>query len=1068
MSKYDELPKAYDASAVEKTIFKTWEDSGFFDPDRLPKRNLDGAPYCIVLPPPNRTGILHLGHAKMLAIEDLLIRFQRMAGKKAYWVPGTDHAAISTQIKVEQELIKQGIKDPRRELGREKFLEKVREFAEQSRSTIINQCKAMGSSMDWAREKYTLDAERNRAVNKVFEMMWQDGLIERGYRVVNWDPQFQTTLSDDEVEHKETQAEFVTFRYDKNFPIPISTTRPETKFGDTAVAVHPEDERYKKYVGQEYAAEFCGKPIKLKVVADASVDPNFGTGALGVTPAHSLTDADLAEKHDLRYEQVIGIDGRMTEGAGSGYAGLTVQEARKKIIAELEAKGDLIKQESVAQNLLVAQRGGTPVEQLPMRQWFVRVNNKFTLRQDTLGKWKKGEQATLKELMRCAVESRQTRILPENFEKIYFHWIDNLRDWCISRQIWFGHQIPVWYNGEDTKVGNESPGEGWVRDPDTLDTWFSSGLWTFSTLGWPGGKIKITASRHATTHLHGGGRFIGQEKETDADLNEKGKEQAEELARKLKDEKFDLIITSPSRRCKLTAEIVNKLHLVEIIEDQRLHEYSFGFMNGKTREELLKDHPDLSVWKSAGIDSRYKDEETPEEVKTRVESLINDLKQKYIGKHVYVVTSSGVLDFFDLLLNKKTFDEIKVTSHEKAGIERFTIVTDEDLKVYHPTAVLETGYDILFFWVARMILMSTYVLGEVPFKDVYLHGLVRDEQGRKMSKSLGNALDPLELIPKYGTDAVRLSLVLGTSPGMDQKLSEEKIRDFRNFTNKLWNISRFILLQIGDADLNEDIGKAGPLTTSRAWFLIRLKEVTKSVTKKLENYEFSSAGDELRDFTWGDLADWYLEIAKVEKPRPLHWAYVLGELLRLWHPFMPFVTEHIWQTAGFNGLCMIQEWPRGAAHPLNDREYRQFENIRTLITDIRRLRSEQGVEPAKFMEACLVGAHGHAPIQENAAIIKQLARLSDLKFSDAIPEGWATALSGSLSVGIDVAGTVDKEKETAKTQKEIAALKPYIETTRAKLADTEFTSKAPAKVVASMQSKLDEAEAKLKALRERE
>ncbi|MFA4954277.1 MAG: class I tRNA ligase family protein [Patescibacteria group bacterium] len=1063
MSKYDELPKAYDASAVEKTIFKTWEDSGFFNPDRLPKRNLEGEPYCIVLPPPNRTGILHLGHAKMLAIEDLLIRFQRMAGKKAYWVPGTDHAAISTQIKVEQELIKQGMKDPRRELGREKFLEKVREFAEQSRSTIINQCKAMGSSMDWAREKYTLDAERNRAVNKVFEMMWQDGLIERGYRVVNWDPQFQTTLSDDEVEHKETQAELVTFKYDKNFPIPISTTRPETKFGDTAVAVHPEDERYKKYVGQEYAADFCGKPIKVKVIADASVDQNFGTGALGVTPAHSLTDADLAEKHDLRYEQVIGTDGRMTEGAGPGFAGLTVQEARKKIIVELEAKGDLIKQESVAQNLLVAQRGGTPVEQLPMRQWFVRVNNKFTLRQDTLGKWKKGEQATLKELMRFAVESKQTRIMPENFEKIYFHWIDNLRDWCISRQIWFGHQIPVWYNGEDTKVGNDSPGEGWERDPDTLDTWFSSGLWTFSTLGWPGGKIKITASRHATTHLHGGGRFIGQEKETDADLNEKGKEQAEELAKKLKDEKFDVIITSPSRRCRLTAEIVNKFHDVEIIEDQRLHEYSFGFMNGKTREELLKDHPDLPVWKSVGIDSRYKDEETPKEVKTRVGSFINDLKQKYIGKHVYVVTSSGVLDFFDLLLNKKTFNEIKVTTHEKAGIERFTIVTDEDLKVYHPTAVLETGYDILFFWVARMILMSTYVLGEVPFKDVYLHGLVRDEQGRKMSKSLGNALDPLELIPKYGTDAVRLSLVMGTSPGMDQKLSEEKIKDFRNFTNKLWNISRFVLQSTADVSKDEaDEQWAAPKTLADRWILARFYEVQNRVTKLVAGYQFSQAGELLRDFTWGEFADWYLEISKIEKNKAAILLHILNRLLKLWHPFMPFVTEYIWGLEDFDELLLVAEWPQGEY--AEQAAVRDFELIKNLIVDIRRLRSEQGVEAAAFVEACLVGAHGHAPIQENAAIIKQLARLSNLKFSDAIPEGWATALSGSLSVGIDVAGTVDKEKEAAKTQKDIAALKPYIETTRAKLADTEFTSKAPAKVVASMQSKLDEAEAKLKVL----
>ncbi|MBI5654933.1 valine--tRNA ligase [Candidatus Uhrbacteria bacterium] len=881
-----ELPKAYDASAVENSIFKAWEDSGYFDPDKLPERNLKGEPYCIVLPPPNRTGTLHVGHAKMLAVEDLLIRFYRMSGRKTYWVPGTDHAAISTQVKVEQILIKEGIAHPRHDLGREEFLKRVRDFAQQSRDTIVEQCKKMGSSMDWKREKYTLDEERNVAVNIMFKMMHEDGLIDRGNRVVNWDPQFKTTLSDDEVLHKETQAELVTFTYDKDFPIAISTTRAETKFGDTAVAVHPDDERYKKFVGQTLKANYCGKEITVKVIADKEVDPAFGTGALGVTPAHSMIDAEMAERHGLPMVQVIDQDAHMTAEAGVEFAGLTTLEARKKAVEMLEATGCVSKKETVPQNLMVAERGGGTVEQLPMLQWWVRVNKPFKIRQNTLGKWKKGEEATLKDLMRYAVSSGQTRILPESFEKIYFHWIDNLRDWCISRQIWFGHQVPVWYKGEEIKIGNESPGDGWERDPDTLDTWFSSGMWTFTTLGWPG-----TASIDAEGNL----------------------------------------------------------------------------------------------------------------------------------------------------------------------------VKSGELKEYHPTAVLETGYDIIFFWVARMILMTTYALGEVPFKDAYLHGLVRDEKGQKMSKSLGNVLDPLELIPKFGTDAVRLSLVMGTAPGMDQKLSEEKIKDYRNFTNKLWNISRFILMQIGESVGARHASPVQPKTLADKWILSRLTEVQGRVTKLINDYQFSQAGEMLRDFTWGDLADWYLEIAKIEKDKEAILRHILETVIKMWHPFMPFVTEYIWGLMG-NKELIVAEWPLSVVSS-GSRETPEFEMIRNLITDIRRLRAEQGVEAAAFVEAAVI-----APTQviiENKDIIKQLARLSDLKTVEAVPEGWATSVSGTLTFGINAAGTVDKEKEKAKIEKELHELRPYIAMTEAKLADAEFTSKAPAKVVEGMKAKLAEAEAKANALEEK-
>lgn len=882
----DKLPKAYDASSVEDQIYKDWEASGVFNPDKLPGDRKD--PYCIVMPPPNRTGTLHIGHAVMLAVEDLLIRFHRMRGKKTLWVPGTDHAAIATQVKVEQMLIDEGMEDPRKELGREKFLERVIQFAAESRERINEQVRKMGSSCDWSRERYTLDEDRSRAVNTVFKMMYEDGIVERGYRIVNWDPQFQTTLSDDEVEHKEVKARLVTFKYDENFPFVISTTRTETKFGDTAVAVHPDDSRYKEYVGQTLKANFCGKEITIKIIADEAVDPEFGTGALGVTPAHSMIDADMAERHGLETVIVIGKDGKMTAEAGSEFEGLSTVEARKKADDMLESKGLLTKVEETEQSLPVAQRGGASVEQLPMRQWFVRVQKPFKLRHDTL-KWKAGEEVTFKQLMIESVEGNHITIYPDRFNKTYFHWINNLRDWCISRQIWFGHQIPVWYkrpaaSGQqlaadvETVVSDTSPGEGWERDPDTLDTWFSSGLWTFSALGWP----------------------------------------------------------------------------------------------------------DEKQW--------------------------------------------------------------------------------NDHRAYHPTSVLETGYDILFFWIARMILMGTYTLGEIPFKDVYLHGLIRDEQGRKMSKSLGNVLDPLDLIPKYGTDAVRLSLMMGTTPGLDTKLSEERIKDLRNFTNKLWNISRFILMQIGDWKLDSNASPRVAKTLADEWILSRMDQVVESVTKKIEKYEFSSAGEELRDFTWSDLADWYLEIAKVEKEKELILSYILETVLKLWHPFMPFVTEHVWSTAGLQGKLIVSEWPAKAAG--NAPQGGGFEILRTLITDLRRLRAEQGIEPVKKVEYAIV-AQDPTLVKQNLEIVKHLARAETISFVEAIEDGWATAVSGTMSIGLNIAGAIDVSKEKEKIQKEIDEIQKYVSGLEAQLSNDEFVSKAPDHVVGQMKGKLGEGKVKLNALKDR-
>ncbi len=887
MADIQDLPKAYEASAIEDKMYAEWEASGVFNPDNLPDRNQGGEPYCIMMPPPNRTGTLHMGHAMGMAVQDLLIRFERMRGKKALWVPGTDHAAIATQVKVEQLLMKEGMKDPRKELGREKFLERVVQFADESRNTIVNQTRKMGSSCDWSRERYTFDAERNAAVYQLFKMMYEDGLIERGYRIVNWDPQFQTTLSDDEVQTKDVTTKLLTFTYDKDFPIAISTTRPESKFGDTAVAVHPEDARYKKYIGQTFEPVFCGKKLSIQIVGDEAVDPAFGTGALGVTPAHSMIDADIAQRHNLKTVPVIGKDAKMLPECGPEFAGLSIEETRVKVEKMLDEAGLLKSVEEVQQALPIAERGGAAVEQLPMEQWFVRVNKPFTLRQDTLRKtsnsffgklfgsgtgWKKGEQVTLKQLMMTAVESGETRIIPEQFEKIYFHWINNLRDWCISRQIWFGHRIPVWYKDGQQVVSDVSPGEGWEQDPDTLDTWFSSGSWTFSALGWP-------------------------------------------------------------------------------------------------NEEEWQKH-----------------------------------------------------------------------------------------RQYHPTSVLETGKDILFFWIARMVLMSSYALGEVPFKDAYLHGLVRDEQGRKMSKSLGNILDPLELIPKYGTDAVRLSLLIGNTPGQDTKLSEQKIEGYRNFTNKLWNISRFILMQMGD----EAQQAKGAETLADRWILARLSEVSSSVTKKLETYQFSAAGEELRDFTWGDLADWYLEIAKVEKRKSEILKTLLQSVLKMWHPFMPFVTEYVWGLAGFPGKLIVAEWPKMEKMAVPS----EFESLRELVTDMRRLRAENGVEPAKQVEFVVVGNHIETLIEQNNAWIARLVNGSCASVS-SIPDGYAMTPSGKATIGLNLAGAVDIEKEKAKLTKELDQLRNYVASTEAKLGNAEFTSKAPAHVIDGMKAKLAEAQEKVKAIEER-
>ncbi len=726
--------KPYNPQETEPKIYKMWEDSGYFNPDNLPERHKEK--YSIIMPPPNVTGILHMGHALTITLEDIMIRYQRMRGKKTLWLPGTDHAAIATQSKVEK-MIKKEEDKSRYDLGREELLKRVGEYAKQSHETIVSQAKILGASCDWSREAFTLDEKRNLAVRTVFKKMYDDGLIYRGFRIVNWDPKGQTTISDDEIVYEERDAKFYTFKYSKDFPISISTTRPETKVGDVAVAVHPEDTRYEKYIGKEYDAEFCGVKIHIKIIADKEVDKEFGTGALGVTPAHSMIDWEMAERHNLPKDKiVINEKSRMTVG-DERILGKKVTEAREMIVEWLKSEGLLEKEEQIKQNISTAERTGGIVEPLPKLQWFVAVNKPFKIEHSEINGIESGSMVTLKEIMRASVSNNQINIIPDYFNKTYFHWIDKLNDWCISRQIWYGHRVPVWYRsspltaGKSPEIycGTEAPKEsGWAQDEDTLDTWFSSAMWTFSTLGWP----------------------------------------------------------------------------------------------------------------------------------------------------------------------EKT----------------------KDLSFFHPTDVLETGYDILFFWVARMILMTGYVIGTVPFKTVYLHGMVRDTKGRKMSKSLGNNIDPVDMANKYGTDAERISLTIANTPGTDFKISEDKIRGYKNFGNKVWNITRFVLESTKDLKYNKNYNDFSDADKK----LIEERDIfVKDITSDMEEYRFYMASEKIYHYTWHTFADLILEDSKKtftegdEKTKESRKHFLLETLrtiLIVLHPFMPFITEEIWQSINDKeSMLIIESWP---------------------------------------------------------------------------------------------------------------------------------------------------------------
>ena len=720
----------------EEKLYKNWESSGYFKPElNMPKnpkydRAIEGKPFVIPIPPPNVTGRLHIGHSLVVTLEDIMIRFHRMLGEPTLWIPGTDHAGIATQSVVDKALKKKGI--DRYKLGREKFVEEVWKWKKEHGGIITEQTKRMGASCDWSRERFTLDEGLSEAVKEAFVHLYEKGLIYRGEYIVNWCPKCGTAIADDEMEHTEQTAKLYFFKYDRNFPITIATTRPETKFGDTAVAVNSSDKRYAKFVGKEFDIDLDEVKRKIKVISDRSIDMKFGTGAVGITPAHSVIDWKIGEANKLSVIKVIDERAKMTAEVGK-YEGMKVLEAREKLVEYLKKEKLLEKEEAITNNLNVCYRCATAIEPIPSIQWFVKMR-------------------PLAEKAKKAVENGDIKILPQRFEKVYYRWMDNIRDWCISRQLWWGHQIPIWYKSDEIYCGKNAPeGEGWVQDKDVLDTWFSSALWPFSSLGWP--------------------------------------------------------------------------------------------------------------------------------------------------------------------------------------------ETTKDYNYFYPTTVLETGYDILPSWVARMVAMGLELTDKSPFETVYLHGLVRDEHNRKMSKSLGNALDPLDMIDKYGTDAVRMGLVVGTTPGQDMPIGEHKLKGYRNFSNKIWNASRFVSLRVSGGDLSS--GELGDsklenltidvniLTVADKRILKEHEEIKRKVTKDLSEFKFSGAGEALYEYFWHTICDSYIESAKkqlgqleqleirnskLSENTKKILVKVLSESLVMLHPFVPYVTEAVWQELRevypkLDKSIMISKWP---------------------------------------------------------------------------------------------------------------------------------------------------------------
>ncbi|MBD3330123.1 valine--tRNA ligase [Candidatus Peregrinibacteria bacterium] len=852
----------YQASKYEDKIYKLWEDCGCF----TPKIEKDKEPFVISMPPPNATGVLHLGHAVMLALEDIMIRYNRMQGTPSLWLPGTDHASIATQNKVEQILSKEG--KNKYDLGRREFLKEVDKYVKNSQDIIRNQIRKMGASCDWTRERFTLDKGLTNAVQEVFIRMYKDGLIYRGDRIVNWCPRCESTLADDEVEYKELTEKLYWLKYG---PFTLATTRPETKLGDTAVAVHPDDKRYKDMIGKKFMIPGVLGDFEIKVVGDTAVDPEFGSGAVKVTPSHSFTDYEIAKRHNLPFKSIINEKGQMMENCGK-YAEMTTKECRKAILDDMDKMGLIENIEDYTHNLSICYRCGHTIEPLISAQWFIDVNKKAI---------KDGrKKLSIKEKAISVIREGDIKIIPKKFNKIYFHWMENLHDWCISRQIWYGHRIPVWHckdcnefvasKTKPNKKCKKCKGSKWKQDPDTLDTWFSSGLWTFSTLGWP----------------------------------------------------------------------------------------------------------------------------------------------------------------------EKT----------------------EDYKYFHPTSVMETGYDILFFWVARMIIMSTYILNEIPFKTVYLHGLVRDKNGQKMSKSKPETcIDPLEMIEKYGTDAVRLSLVIGSSPGNDIRLYEEKIAGYRNFVTKIWNASRFALMNIDEESLDKEFEPGMVKSIADKWILTRLQELIKKVNKDLKNYRFSDAGTSIYEFIWGMYCDWYLEISKGEHKNPAVLKYVLENVLKLLHPFTPFVTEKLWSFMKKDKLIINSTYPKVDKNLIFEDEANILEIIKEVIGRIRSIRAELKVEPSKLIHAIIYADKYVDGLESKRETIMRLARLESLELKEKGPKikNAKVELVDKIEIYLPLKDMIDYKKEKNRLEKEYKQKSDYIQNLKKKLNNKGFIDNAPKDLIESEKAKLE-------------
>lgn len=868
-----QLQKTYDFSAVEERLYEWWEQSGYFRPRG------EGAPFVISMPPPNVTDRLHIGHAMFVAVEDLMIRHARMTGVPTLWVPGSDHASIATELQLKKQLESEGTSSS--EIGREAFLERAWEWKDKYGGIITEQLRRLGASCDWQRERFTMDEGLSRAVIEAFVRLHEKGLIYRGDYLINWSPGLQTAISDLEVEYNEEMGTLYHFKYpieDSGEHIPVATTRPETILGDTAVAVHPEDDRYRQFIGQTCLVPMLERPIP--VIGDEYVDREFGTGALKITPGHDPADYEIGKRHDLPIVNVLNKDATMSESAGP-YVGLDRYECREKLWADMEAAGLTIKTEQVLQQIPRSQRGGEIVEPMISTQWFVRIE-------------------TLAEPAIEAVRDGRIKMVPERFEKVYFNWLENIRDWSISRQLWWGHRIPAWHCGDcgEITVAREAPKQcsacestNIKQDPDVLDTWFSSALWPFSTLGWP--------------------------------------------------------------------------------------------------------------------------------------------------------------------------------------------TESEDLKIYYPTTLMETGYDILFFWVARMIMTGLEFTGQVPFSTVYLHGLVRDSDGRKMSKTLGNVIDPLEVMDEFGTDALRFTLLTGSSPGQDMSLSMERLAANRNFANKLWNAGRLVLNAIEAAP---GAPKGDPTRTdSDRWILGRLNQVIRDVDRLFERHHYGEAGRQIYEFFWGEFADWHLEISKIQTGEGGDRAWLTARILvhvydntlRLLHPFIPFVTEELYgllkaacerhpaqfgPQRGWEDALIIANWPdAGPVEPWESESVAAFKPLQDLVVAIRNLRSEREVKASQKIPVAIEAGDLADFLEANRAALAWLARLdpeavqieADLKPpEDAIP-----LVAGQIEAYIPLEGLRDPAQERLRLTKELEAVGEQVERLET-LLSSEFNERAPAEVVGKEREKL--------------